>query len=307
MVESRKLLKSYPENLIAKHLLGRALADLSKYNEAIPILEEVVEVKNAPLWMKSWTHGYLGVCYYRLDRYGKSRMSLWLGIAGSTKNSNNFIRRRLQRFQMTDYFNDWELIETAHIRFHIQPDHKIDDIDAFCRSREYAYIQNNIFFEATPYKKIDFYVWSKPEESMNEIGRRLGFANAELCIVNSRIDQTRGHEITHILIDYGRSPVKKNRLINEGVAVAFDLTNRDRMALAKQSNQENYKVEDLMKSPEDIPESILYPIGGALLEFLKERGNEAQLKAIIKNQTWDNLIDIYSEEIISEFDEMIMN
>ncbi len=305
--ESKSILKKYPDELIAKHLLGRSLTNLSKYEEAIPILEELVGGENVPSWMKSWTNGYLGICYFRMDMYEKSKISLLAGIEGSTENSKNFIIKRLQRFQMTDYFNDWEIIETENIRFHIQSDHKVEDIDAFCRSRENAYNQNNMFFEATPYKKIDFYVWSKPEESINEVGRRLGFANSELCIVNSRIDQTRGHEITHILVDYGLSPVKKNRLINEGVAVAFDLTNRDKMALAKQSNKENYRVEYLMNSSEDIPESILYPIGGALIEFLMKRGEEVQLKALLENQTWDNLTNIYSEEIILEFDEMIMN
>ena len=297
-----KLLESDPHNLVVNHLVGRSLADLKKFEEAKAYLNKSIS-ESAQDWMKAWSYGYLGLCFYATDDYSQSKSCLDKAVAlGATKNSTNYAQKLLQKFQMIPYFHDWINVETENIRFHIQPDHGIKDLESYCNKREKAFKEVNTFFQATPYKKIDFFVWSKVEDAPEVVGKRLGFANSELCIINSRTDQTIGHEITHILSDYGIRPKTKSRLINEGVAVAFDLTNRNRLKLAKGANDANYSIKELMEKERELPESIIYPIGGALMDFLRRNGSDEQLKQLIKEQTYDQLIAVYGEELTREFE-----
>jgi tetratricopeptide (TPR) repeat protein len=303
--KGKELLKKDSTDLMVNYLLGRALADRKKFEEAKKYLSNSIR-EESPDWMKSWSYGYLGTCNYMTDNFEKAKTNLTNAIElNATKNSTKFANERLKWFQMGKYFDEWEIIETSNIRFHIQPNHEIEDLKEYCELRQKAYETNNNFFKALPYKKIDFYVWSKPKEGEIIMGKPIGFANSDLCIINSRIEQTKGHEITHIISDHGIKPKKKNQLINEGVAVAFDMTNRNRIAMAKSANVEKLGVKELMEKAKAYPESTLYPIGGALIEFLRNDGNEESLKSLIQNQTWENLIEIYGENKIEEFEKLI--
>jgi tetratricopeptide (TPR) repeat protein len=301
--KGKKLLESEPNNLTVNHLVGRSLTDIKKYEEAKAYLQKSI-ADNSPDWMKAWSYGYLGLCFYITDDYSQSKSYLNKAVAlGATKNSTNYAQKQLQTFQMGPYFDDWINVETENIRFHIQPGHGIKDLESYCHKREEAFKEVNTFFQAAPYKKIDFFVWSRVEDAPEVVGKRLGFANSELCIINSRTDQTIGHEITHILSDYGIRPKTKSRLINEGVAVAFDLTNRNRLKLAKGANDANYSIKELMENERELPERIIYPIGGALIDFLRRHGSDEQLKQLIRAQTYDQLITLYGEALIKAFEE----
>lgn len=305
--EGKKKLKVKPSDLIANHLVGRALADLKKFEEAEQFLYKAI-TEASPNYVKSWSYGYLGLCNYVNNKYDESKINLEKAIIlNATKNSTNYAKRRLQWYQMTEYFEIWEIVETDHLRFHFQPKHEIESVVKYCRIRENAYIQNNEFFKAKPYKKIDYFIWCKPEEAKKIVGKELGFANSELCIINSKINQTKGHEITHILSDYGVKPNLKNRLINEGVAVAFDLTNRNRIELAKSVNIKNFTIKELIEQADNLPASIIYPIGGALIEYLNSDKDYIKLKKLIKEQSWQNLIKLYGIEKIEEFEQLIEN
>ncbi len=306
VIEGKEILKNYPDNLTVKHLMGRALTDTENFKEAIVYLEDVVNEKTSPDWMTSWSHAYLGVCFYLIDKYVNAKEHLETAIKiNATKNSTNYAKKKLQGFQLTSYFEDWKIIETENIRFHIQPKHKIDNLIEYCNQREQSYIKINNFFKASPYKKIDFYIWSKPKEGKELLGREIGFANSDLCIINSKIEQTKGHEITHILSDYGLIPETKNKLINEGVAVAFDQTNRNRFELAQIANNKNIGIEELMLKAEDVESKIIYTVGGALIEFLLTKKDEETMKLFIKEQTWENLVLLYGKNTIDEFEEKI--
>ena len=299
------LLQKHPEDLKVPYLMGRALADLGEFEEAIGYLKETVR-EDLPDWMQSWSHAYLGVCYFSTDEYDKAKNHLNTSVAlNATKNSTRFAQKMLRRYQMTDYFDDWLLVETDHIRFHIQPKHKLKDVNAYCQSREEAYQEVNQFFEAEPYKKIDYFIWSKPKKAKQIVGKPLGFARSSPCIINSAIRQSRGHEITHILSDHSIQPRVKNRLINEGVAVAFDLSKRDWMELAKEANINKLSIKELMDQGNELPESVVYPIGGAFIEFLLEKKGGDHLKLLLKEQTFEQLIAIYGDDMIRAFEEKI--
>jgi tetratricopeptide (TPR) repeat protein len=296
------LLEEHPDDLTINHLMGRALTDLGEWRQAIDYLHQSTG-KEAADWMQSWSHAYLGVCYFSTDEYVTAKQHLKTAVAlNATKNSTRFAEKMLRQYQMTGYFEDWLMVETPHIRFHLQPGHGLKDVEAYCQSREAAYQEVNQFFEAKPYKQIDYFIWSKPKKAKQIVGRSLGFARSGPCIINSAIRQSRGHEITHILSDHSIEPVVKNRLINEGVAVAFDLSNRDRMKLAREANVDKLGIQELMDRSGELPESVVYPIGGAFIEFLLDKKGGDTLKQLLKEQTFERLLELYGEELIQAFE-----
>jgi tetratricopeptide (TPR) repeat protein len=301
----KKLLEEYPDDPMVNHLTGRALADLSRFEEAKVYLKKSIG-EEAFDWMQAWSHGYLGLCYFSTEEYETAKWHLNKALdLDATKNATQFAKNKLHLFQLTDYFDDWEIIETPHIRFHMQPGHGIRDLDAYCNSREDAYQEVNQLFEAEPYKKIDYFIWSKPKKAKQLFGKPLGFSRPGVCIINSAIRQTRGHEITHILSDHGIKPEVKNRLINEGVAVAFDLSERDRMKMAREANSDNWTIQELMDQSGALSEATVYPIGGAFIEFLMEKKGGDTLKLLLKEQTYERLLELYGEELIKAFEKRI--
>lgn len=302
-----RILESNSNDLTLCHLVGRALTELKKFDNAIPLLEKAT-IKTAPDWMKSWSFGYLGICNYATGNLKESKNNFKKAIKlNATKNSTKFAENRLKLILLPEYTKDWEVFETENIKFYIQPNHQIGDIKLYCSAREDAFKENNAFFNASLYKKIDFYVWSDFDEGKKVLGEEIGFANPDLCIINSKVNQTKGHEITHILCDYGIKPNKKNRLINEGIAVAFDLSNRNHLELAKSLNQKNLSIKDLMNEPFTFPENVIYPVGGALIKYLIEKKDKELIKRLLKEQTYEVLLEVYGVEIIEEFDQKIKN
>ena len=178
-------------------------------------------------------------------------------------------------------------------------------MNEYCDTRENAYQINNQFFEAEPYKKIDYFVWSKPKDAINIVGKNLGFADSDLCKINLSINQTIGHEMTHILCDFGMKPTNRNRLINEGVAVAFDLSHSDKMKAAIRTNTENLGIKDINERAEELPEAYIYPVGGAFIEYLLKNFGDEKLKSLLRDQSWNHLIELYGTEVLAEFDKKI--
>jgi tetratricopeptide (TPR) repeat protein len=73
--KGKKLLESEPNNLTVNHLVGRSLTDIKKYEEAKAYLQKSI-ADNSPDWMKAWSYGYLGLCFYITDDYSQSKSYL---------------------------------------------------------------------------------------------------------------------------------------------------------------------------------------------------------------------------------------
>ncbi|MEZ4921065.1 MAG: hypothetical protein R2792_18340 [Saprospiraceae bacterium] len=301
----KQLLEQEPNHLLANHLIGRALTDLGKYNEAKRYLTASCN-PSASSWMIAWSHGYLGTCYFMTDSLTLAQQHLEKAIRlKATKNSTAFAKKSQKQFQFSPYFNSWETVETATLRFHFQPGHRIKNLQDYCQSRQEAFDTINLFFEAKLSKKIDYFIWSKPKQGKKIIGSNIGFANSELCLINAQIRQSRGHELTHILCKQGLSPILKNRFINEGVAVAFDLSERNRVEEAIKVNKKNWHIKELMDQANELPESELYPIAGAFIEYLLKQKGEPALKRVLINQSWETLMEVYGKELILKFEKAI--
>lgn len=294
-----------PDDPMVNMLVGRALADKKQYEKAIPFLKKGTSSDNNQNWVQAWSHAYLGRCFFVQDELAKSGENLSACIKlAATQNSTSFATMLQQAFQLSDFYTNWNVVESEHIRFHFQNANNLNDKDLFIKGREQAYVEINKFFQAKPYKKIDFYVWDDPEQAKEILGHVLGFATSETCIINSRNNQTRGHEITHILTVYGIQPKQATKFINEGIAAYFDQTKRDRLSIARESiSGKEINLIDLWENPKNYPEDYNYTIGPALISHLFEVGTEEQMKKLLKDQTVASARNIYTDfdQIITEF------
>ncbi|HPT01602.1 MAG TPA: hypothetical protein PLJ84_03325 [Bacteroidales bacterium] len=300
-----KELKSFPSHPLLNMWVGRAYTDIKQFEKAIPFLKKGTVINNNLDWVQAWSYGYLGICYYVTDEYKKSKESIVACIKlNATENASKFAQNRLESWQMTSFYDDWEIIESENIRFHFQESKNIPDKELYMKDREKAYVEINRFFNAKPYKKIDFFVWDDPKQAKRVLGQELGFANSTLCVINSRNNQTLGHEIAHILVAFGIHPIIITRLISEGIATYFDQTNRDRMKRARKSLAgKDVKIIVLWENPISYPEEFNYTVGAALIAFLFEKGTDEQMKSLLKDQTVTSARNIYQnfDSLIKEF------
>ncbi|MEZ5058414.1 MAG: hypothetical protein R2879_15370 [Saprospiraceae bacterium] len=300
----QQLLEANPDDILVAHITGRALTDEKEFDAAIPLLEKVIASDETPAWMRAWTNGYLGVCYFAKDDRQNAKENLEKAIElDITENSTEFAQKRIKLYQLSPYYDNWKSEETDHIRMHFQPDIQIRDTKDYISKHEAAYQKANKFFKADPFKKVDIYVWGNPREGALEIGREVGSASSGVCIINAVPRQSPGHEINHILMDFGIQPIFTNGLINEGAAVYFDQENPDWMAAAKASlNGQKMDFEDLFETVPGWPERVIYPVGAAFIEFLLKKGDDTTLKAFLKEQTWEKLLELYGEGTVREFE-----
>jgi len=307
----KQVLLSDPDNPFVNSIVGRAFKDTKQIKEAIPyLIKGTIETENKP-YVRAWSYVYLGECYFLTDDYNKSKECYYKCLQlNATENVTKKAQISLKQLQMDETYEKWDTISSAHLRFHFQAKDRIPNIENYIKSREAAYIEINRFFNAAPYKKIDFYVWNNREEAKIILGQELGFANANSCIINTADNQTRGHEIAHILLVYGINPKQKTAFINEGVATFFDQTDRNRMEAAKQVNvKEAIDVLDLWDNPKKYSYDLNYTIGGAWIEFLSKKGTEEQLKKLLADQTSESAKSVYGnfDSLIIEFENLLKN
>jgi len=127
--------------------------------------------------------------------------------------------------------------------------------------------------------------------------------------------QTTGHELTHTLCYWaGGTPIENaNSFLSEGIAVHFDESNRDNMALAKSNipSGSSYKsVKGLWQSPERLNDSM-YLVAGAFVDYLFNQCTTDQLRNIFHDQSYAHFTDVVgqatAEAIIRHFDEQVLS
>lgn len=309
--KANKYLKSDPENIEYKLILGRALADNGDYESAIPYLNYAAN--NAPnkSWQRAWGLGYLGTCYFMLSDFKKSESALKSCVdLNATKNATNYSARRVGIFGYDEFFNSWTIRESKNIRFHFQKKSDLE-IMLFVESREKAFNEINKFFNSSLPKKIDFFVWDSRDDARRIVHRNLGFAEPSYCIIHAYFEQTEGHELTHVISHYTTAIAEKTKFINEGTAVCFDQTKQHRINRIKnwiRTNDMRIEIKEIWENGEEYPDEILYPLSGRFVQELIEKfGNEKFLE-LFKNQTYENAQIVYGMELfmfIKEFENKI--
>ena len=115
-----------------------------------------------------------------------------------------------------------------------------------------------------------------------------------------RPDQSPAHELVHVLSYYAvPAPRVRTRLINEGVAVNFDLSGQDRLAAARAAAREtgSLRLTDLWEKADTVPENILYPVAAAWVERLLEHGGRDSFLALLRNQSLSSARRIYGDAL----------
>ena len=306
IVKAREFLKDDPQNIDYTAVLGRALVDIGQYAEAIPLLKFVAENDNS--WRKAWSEGYLGSAYFMVADYENSKAALQTAMQlNITANATKYATRNWLLFGFQSFFDNWKTSETKHIRFHFQ-NMNDREMESFMQSREKAYETVKSFFGSTLPKKIDFFVWQSKEDAMKILKANLGFADPQYCVIHSHFQQTRGHELTHVITEYSGKIQKKTGLINEGTAVCFDLSNNKRQEMVKtwlQTNIQKIDIKETWNNWGKYPQELSYPLSGLFVEELISRFGKEKFIAFFTDQTYENVLKLFGSEtdtMIQEFE-----
>lgn len=302
-------LKSAPGNLYYNLVLGLAFTDKGKYEEAVPLLQNVIDKDNS--WKKAWGFFYLGRCFYMLSEFEKSESALKSCIKlDASKDATENATRGIGFYGYDSFYNSWTIKESKNIRFHFQ-NMSVQAIKQYIESRDNAFNEINRFFESSLPKKIDFYVWNSRDDASRIVHSDLGFADPSCCIIHSYFQQTKGHELTHVISNYTSAISKKTRFINEGTAVCFDQTNQNELKKVKywiRTNDKKIEIKEIWKNGREYPEEILYPLAGLFVQELIEKYGKEKFLEFFKNQTYENAQLVYGMELfifIKEFENKI--
>ncbi len=128
-------------------------------------------------------------------------------------------------------------------------------------------------------------------------------------LVHARADQTVGHEMTHVISHHATHPKHVTGLINEGIAVYHDQTGRDQMALAREAlaNAVQLPIQvELAALWEDwslMEVDVSYPVGGAWVKALIEKGGKEKFLEFFKDQRLANAREVYGSDLQGWMDE----
>ena len=208
-------------------------------------------------------------------------------------------------------FASWSLVETPHFRLQFPPNPLVDPRE-FADQLERAHAELQRILGGAPSGRINFYVWNSSVEAEAVLGRPLGFARPDLMLVHAAASQTRGHELTHVFVHHVFRPEATWRFIEEGIAVALDMSNRDRIGMAreavKKGGLQRPIVTRLWTSGGALDESVMYPIAGAFIDYLARNGGRERLFALLKDQTIERARTIYGgdfDRLVAEFETQV--
>jgi ElaB/YqjD/DUF883 family membrane-anchored ribosome-binding protein len=205
-------------------------------------------------------------------------------------------------------FAGWSIVETPHFRLQFPPNPHVDSKE-FADQLERAHAEIQRILGGAPPGRINFYVWNSSAEAEAVLGRALGFARPDLMLVHAAAGQTRGHELTHVFVHHVFRPEATRRFIEEGIAVALDMSNRDRIGMARQAVKEGGLqrpiITRLWTSAGALDENVVYPIAGAFIDHLARKGGRERLFALLKDQTIERARTIYGgdfDRLVAEFE-----
>jgi tetratricopeptide (TPR) repeat protein len=309
----RNILSKDTNDVLGYHLIGRAYAELGKYDSAIRYLEKAIAMDKDETWISGWSYAYTGYAKYFKGKAAAAKKDLKKCISlNKTKNSVSFAKGFLQSANLIDELDKWAVMERKNIIYYFENKAGLN-AEQFMREHDEAYTTINKTFKATLKRKISFYVWENRETAKKILGRELGFSEPEYYLCNVHKNQTIGHEMTHVLSywAWGVPTQTTSRLINEGVAVCFDLSNRNKTEMAKEAVKKltgQRSIVDIWENDNKLRDDIIYPVGGAFIAYLLKNSTEQQFRQLIKNQTINNARLVYGdtfEKLVKEFDRSV--
>ena len=306
--QAMRLYPTHSKDAELNLLIGRALADTSNFVHAIPYLQQVVKV--APKQYaktKSWAYYYLGMCYCHEKKIQDAKVSFAKCADNNpSENLQRLLGRTSAQFGFDDYYKTFIIKETPHFVFHFHPAalDSISDVQQYMQKHERAFDSIRAFFGNSVPNKIDFFVWHDRKIGKQILSTNVGFAKSEYQLIHSMYNQTVGHELTHVISHFAAPCRNKSRLVNEGTAVYFDLTSRDKFSSAlkamRRTRADSVSVRRLWEDLE-VREAVLYPIAGAFIEMLILKEGKEKYLQLTADQRYTNAQKIYGDKL----DEMI--
>ena len=315
VTKGRVLLATDNETAQVNLAVGRSLVHLEKYDEAFPYLTKSVQQDQDKTWVYAWAQVYLGLTNWKLgDDERASQAFILARDCVATKNATRNAVNYMLRLGLSEFFADWIPFETDHFSFRFSG--RLTDFDRaeFARSHEEAYAVITKWFGGQPDEKIRFLLWSNQDEADEVSIGALGFSKPEMYLVHARKGQTVGHEMTHVISYYALKPTNRTGLINEGIAVHMDLTNRDQMKRAQELRQtaELEKIKTSIPAMwEDwslAPSEYSYPLAGAFVAMLIDKGGKEKFLEFFKDQSYSHAKLVYGSDLsgwINDFEEKL--
>ncbi len=304
VAQGRVLLVTHTETAQVNLAVGRSLVHLEKFDDAFPYLTKSAQMDPQKTWVYAWAQVYLGLVNWKLGDDNRASQAFILARdCVATKNATRSAVTYMLRLGLSEFFADWVPLETEHFSFRISGRLKNFDRIAFVRRHEEAYAKITKWFGGQPEEKIRFLLWSSQEEADEGGIGTLGFSKPEMFLTHAVIGQTVGHEMTHIISYYALNPTVRNGLINEGIAVFMDQTNRDQMERAR-SLRDGGKSEEIRVSIpamwEDwslAPSEYSYPLAGAFVSMLIENGGKDKFFEFFLDQSYQHAQLVYGSDL----------
>jgi len=284
--------------------VGRALVDMQRYEEGLPYLLKAAEGDPDRTWVFAWAQVYISGCQYQAGNYDGARQALVSARNSSaTKNVVNTARRNLVFLGFAEEYDEWLPFETEHFSFRFSPRLALFDRVEFAREHEAAYETISTWFGGGPDRKIRFFVWMDNAEAQAMGLPPLGFARPPYHLIHAYEKQTVGHEMTHIISDYAVASEFKCGLINEGTSIYHDQTGRDTLDRARTA-MAAYPAEapavSLAALWEDwslLEDTYSYPVAGAWITWLIEKGGREKFLTFFPNQSLANARAVYGPDL----------
>jgi len=304
----KQVLESEPNDFDGLLGIGKAYNILNEFENAIAYLEKALNCSEQD-WQFAWSNIELIESNFSIGNIEQAKEYYKKSLEyKGTKNSTKKLRGLALLFGFDKVYKNWKIIETENIIFHFQNGNSISDKEQFIAERQKAFSNINDFFQSDLPKKIDFFVWKSNDEAIKVLNKSLGFTKPKYCISHNRDNQTKGHEIAHNISFWLDKANKRNRLINEGIGVYFDQTNKNRLKKAqKETQNQKIDIKEFWNNGNKYSEQILYPVAGAFVENLILLDKKKFLE-LCKNQSYENAELIYGgelEKIISEFNKQL--
>lgn len=302
----------YRRDAAAHNIVSRAYYAIGAYDSTRYYAEKAIYLDGDSTVVAAWSHVFLGYAFYFMDSIGWAKDEMYRVIR---MNINEYCNRSANAFlnitNLLPMFEGWVTVEHEHIRYHFQSGRSSG---RYMSGQDKAYNELKTIFKPRLSKKIDYYVWADRRQAKQHLQKGLGYSVPEVAVVNTAADQSKGHELTHVLSywGWGQEVTVRTRLIDEGLSVCFDMAPRGLSRIEEGRVTINaYKgkvktITDLWKQGlYDEDELFFLPVAGAFVHYLYEHSTEDEFRRVVKDQTIENARKVYGsrfDELIRDFD-----